>query len=94
MKNKLSCRNVLQTNRKGLQRSSGSRQRATVSGQSRNAQDKEDMHMLKKGKVMQEIKVIIGASYGDEGKGLATDFSAHRLKAGTRHISHPIWSMS
>lgn len=23
---------------------------------------------------MQDIKIIIGASYGDEGKGLATDF--------------------
>ena len=86
MKNKLSCRNVLQTNRKGLQRSSGSRQRATVSGQSRNAQDKEEMHMLKKGKVMQEIKVIIGASYGDEGKGLATDFFG--AQAESRHPAH------
>lgn len=25
---------------------------------------------------MQNVKVIIGASYGDEGKGLATDFFA------------------
>ena len=44
------------------------------------------MHMLKKGKVMQEIKVIIGASYGDEGKGLATDFFG--AQAESRHPAH------
>ena len=29
---------------------------------------------------MQNVKVIIGASYGDEGKGLATDFFGSREK--------------
>ena len=29
---------------------------------------------------MQNIKVIVGASYGDEGKGLATDFFGAQAK--------------
>lgn len=45
------------------------------------------IHMMKKGNVMQEIKVIIGASYGDEGKGLATDFFG--AQAERRYTSHP-----
>ena len=32
---------------------------------------------------MQEIKVIIGASYGDEGKGLATDYFGAKAAAKT-----------
>ncbi len=32
---------------------------------------------------MQEIKVIIGASYGDEGKGLATDYFGAKAAAQT-----------
>ena len=47
---------------------------------------------------MQEIKVIIGASYGDEGKGLATDFfsarAAHRHTMAQGSIPAPGYNLS
>ena len=36
---------------------------------------------------MQNIKVIIGASYGDEGKGLATDFFGSQVREKDRMIN-------